>query len=124
MPHAFSDHSASVLDGLVYIVGAGDDYCEVLRFDPVSGAWSTLAPTANRRDDGSLFVLGSYLYAAGGGGDLSVERYDVASNTWTAMANMLQRRHSRGAVTIGSAGPAEGQDLFDSLIAKASRTRS
>jgi N-acetylneuraminic acid mutarotase len=124
MPHAFSDHSASVLDGLVYIVGVGDSRREVLRFDPVSGAWSTLAPTANRRDDGSSFVVGGYLYAAGGGGDSSVERYDVASNTWIAMANMLQRWHSCGAVTIGSAGPAEEQDLFDSLIAEASRTRS
>jgi hypothetical protein len=47
MPHIASEHSASVLDGLIYIVGAGDDRCGVLRFDPVSGAWNTLAPTLN-----------------------------------------------------------------------------
>jgi hypothetical protein len=50
-----------------------------------------------------------------------VERYDVTSNTWTFMADLLEGRRFLGAVTIGSAGPAEEQDLFDSLIAKAGR---
>jgi hypothetical protein len=52
-----------------------------------------------------------------------MERYDVTSDTWRAVADMLQARHYFGAVTIGSAGPAEVQDLFDSLIAKASSER-
>jgi hypothetical protein len=34
---------------------------------------------------------------------------------------MLEGRMMFGAVTIGSADPAEEQDLFDSLIAKALR---
>jgi hypothetical protein len=51
--------------------------------------------------------------------NLSVERYDVASNTWTFVENMHESRYTHSAVTIGSAGPAEEQDLFDSLIAKA-----
>jgi N-acetylneuraminic acid mutarotase len=124
MPHACSDHSASVLDGLVYIVGVGDDGDEVLRFDPASGAWITLAPTENSREEASSFVLGGCLYAAGGfGSESSVERYDVASNTWMALANMLERRYAFSAVTIGSAGPVEEQDLFDSLITKALRRR-
>jgi hypothetical protein len=49
MPRACSDHSANVLGGLVYIVGAGANYCGVLRFDPASGVWSTLADTLMRR---------------------------------------------------------------------------
>jgi hypothetical protein len=48
-----------------------------------------------------------------------VKRYDVASGTWTAMANMLEGRGMHAAVTIATVGPAEVQDLFDSLIAKA-----
>jgi N-acetylneuraminic acid mutarotase len=44
MPHASSGHSASVMNGLVHIVGAGDG-SGVRRFDPVSGAWTTLAST-------------------------------------------------------------------------------
>jgi hypothetical protein len=126
MPHASHFNSAIVLDGLVYIVGAGDDGCGVLRFDPASGAWSTLAPTLHDRSSGASFVVSGCLYAAGGREQAAkqacVERYDVASNTWAAVADMLQgRTYFRAvAVTIGSAGSAEEQDLFDSLIAKAS----
>jgi hypothetical protein len=37
---------------------------------------------------------------------------------------MLEEQSSFGAaVTIGSAGPTKGQDLFDSLIEKASSQR-
>jgi hypothetical protein len=126
MPYACSEHTASALDGLIYIVGVGNGRCEVLRFDPVSSAWSTLAPTASSRDDGSSFVLGGCLYAVGGGmnDQTSVERYDVASNTWTAVANMLLGRNACVTVSIGSVGPAEEQDLFDLLIAKALSGRS
>jgi hypothetical protein len=49
-----------------------------------------------------------------------VERYDVASNTWEAVANMLEGRVYFHAVTIGTAGPTEEQNLFDSIIAKVS----
>ncbi len=50
----------------------------------------------------------------------SVERYDVATDTWTAVEDMIEGRGFHCAVTIKSAaGPAEDQDLFDSLIAKA-----
>jgi hypothetical protein len=89
MPRVSSCHCASVLDGLVYIVGAGNDD-EVVRFDPLSGAWITLAPTLIGSWGAVTFVLGGNLYAAGGlSRSSSVERYDVAGNKWTAMADML-----------------------------------
>jgi hypothetical protein len=123
-PHACYDHSVCVLDGLVYIVGVGDlGSGGVLRFDPTSGVWNTLASTANRRDEGASFVLGGCMYAAGGRGtevDSSVEGYDTESDTWMVVANMLEGRYlCRAAITIGSVGPAEEQDIFDALIAKA-----
>jgi hypothetical protein len=124
MPLPCANHSVSVLDGdQGYIVGAGDDGKGVLRFDTASGVWSTLGSTSNRKDDSATFVLGGCLYVAGGGGAFStvVERYDVASDTWTAVADMLEGRAAFCAVTIGSAGSAAEQDLFDSLIAKAAR---
>jgi N-acetylneuraminic acid mutarotase len=120
MPHARAEHSASVCNGLVYIVGESDGR-ELLCFDPASAEWSTLAPTLRGRQNCATFVLGGILYAAGGRSDISsVEFYDVATDTWTTVAHMLEGRSLFGAVTIESAGPAEEQDLFDSLIAKAS----
>jgi hypothetical protein len=125
MPHASSDHSASVLNGLVYIVGVSDEGNEVLRFDSASDIWSTLEPTLHNRGQCSSFMLGSCLYVAGGNEDLRVERYDTATDTWLPCgANMLEGRCHFGAVTIGAAGPTEEQDLFDSLIAKASSSLS
>jgi hypothetical protein len=121
MPHVCAYHSAEVLGGLVYIVGGGVSSRETLRFDPSSRVWQTLAPTSVSRRGGVSYVLGGRLYAAGGdGGSSSVECYDVASNTWsTAVSDMLEGRRFFGAVTIGAAAPAEEEDLFDSLIAKA-----
>jgi hypothetical protein len=92
-------------------------------FDPVSGVWSTLAPTLHNRFCGVSFVLAGCLYAAGGfqpSSVSSVERYDVAADTWTAVADFSEGRFNFCAVTIGFSGPAAEQDLFDSLIAKAS----
>jgi N-acetylneuraminic acid mutarotase len=125
MPFASSSRSASLLDGVVYITGAGDDGYDVLRFDPASGTWTTLDHTSSMQNCGASFVLGGCLCVAGGFGEgntSSVERYDVNTNAWTAVAGMLNGRCDFGAVTIlRSAGPAEEQDLFDSLIAKASK---
>jgi hypothetical protein len=127
MPDVYSGHGdnefiACVIDGLVYFVGAGVSGCDVLRFDPVSGVWSTLAPMLNNRwAGGRLYATGGCLYVAGGQ-QSSTERYDAASDTWCFVANMLEGRRAFKAVTIeSSAGPAKEQDLFDSLIAKAAR---
>jgi hypothetical protein len=55
------------------------------------------------------------------GRESNVERYDVSSNTWAFVDDMIEgQRFFFCAVSIGSAGPAEEQDLFDSLIAEAS----
>jgi hypothetical protein len=52
----------------------------------------------------------------------SVERYDVAADTWTAIADSphyLRIEFRSVIISIESAGLAEEQDLFDSLIAEA-----
>jgi hypothetical protein len=126
IPDASTGHTASVLDGLVYIIGGGlsDHDDKILRFDPVSHGWSTLVPTSCDRRCGASFVLGGHLYATGGAEEpSSVQRYDLASDTWNAVVDMLEGRRFFSAVTIGSSGPAEEQDLFDSLIARASGHR-
>jgi hypothetical protein len=120
MPHACYKYTASVLSGIVYIVGAGISRKQVMRFDPASAEWSTLASTIKDRRNGASFVLNGILHAAGGNVDSSVERYNVDTDTWTEEANRLERNTNFGAVTIGSSYLAEEQDLFDSLIDKAS----
>jgi hypothetical protein len=125
MPYGCSHHSATVCNGLVYIVGAGLESKEFLRFHPASDVWTILAPTLYWHANCASFVLDGCVYLAGGAGnEFSVERYDAATNTWTAVANMLEGRESFAAVTIGSTGPAEEQDLFDSLIDKAFRRQA
>jgi hypothetical protein len=121
MPHACSENAAC-MKGLIYITGAGDNNRQTLCFDPALGTWSTLAPLLMERFHCSMFALSGNLFAIGGqGSESSVERYNVATDTWTAMADLPHGRMGFGAVSIGSAGPAEEQDLFDSLIAQASR---
>jgi hypothetical protein len=122
IPSVCNFHRAITLDGQIYITGLGESTCEVLLFDPMSGAWSSLARTVSRRRQSCLFVLDGCLHAAGGKlGLSSVERYDAGTDTWTAVADMLEGRKLFGAVTIPAAGPAEEQNLFDALIAKATR---
>jgi N-acetylneuraminic acid mutarotase len=118
MPVASSYHGACALGGLVYIVGAGADHRQVLCFDPSAGVWRELASTSFSVNGGASFVMAESLHAVS---LQEVELYDVAADTWTAVPNLIEERSMFCAVTIGSAGPKEEQDLFDSLIAKAIR---
>jgi hypothetical protein len=122
MPVASSGHNASTLGGLVYIVGAGEDNLQVLSFDPASGAWRTHSPGNFSMEYGASFMTCRCLYAVAWSEEgPSVERYDVVTDTWTAAANLLEGRDMCCAVTIDSASPIEEEDLFDSLITKATR---
>jgi N-acetylneuraminic acid mutarotase len=123
MPLACIYFSVATLDGQIYVTGTGGSGNDVILFDPASGAWSSLAPTMHNREQASLFVLGGCVHVAGGTQDTknSVERYDASTDTWTAVANMLKGRRLFGAVTISAAEPAEDQNLFDALIAKATQ---
>jgi hypothetical protein len=118
IPTGCTLHSSSLVDGHMYIVGAGASGCELLRFDIMSRVWSTLAPTSRSKKSNASFVLADCIYAVGCGGfassNASVERYDVATNTWTGVPNMLEERRNFRAVCVFHEGPAEEQDLFDS----------
>jgi hypothetical protein len=119
MPAADIGTSVSVIDGLMYITGAGNSGRGLLRLDPVSGVWTTLTSGRHRRSRAASFVFHGYLYAAGGTqSPRTMERYDTTSNTWTSVAKMLEGRHSFSAVTLGPIEDMEEQNLFDSLIAK------
>jgi N-acetylneuraminic acid mutarotase len=124
MPQGCEGHSASLIDGFVYIVGVGygqHDGRTVLRYDPLSGVWTRRAPTSQNRQHGCSFLLHGSLYAAGGFESSSVERYDVADNTWTTVADMLESRWFCGAAILTCPSETEEENLFDSLIDKATR---
>jgi hypothetical protein len=65
MPSTRAHHGVTVLDGRIYITGMGASGGEVHRLDPISGAWSNLAPTLHRKNQDSLFVMNRWLHTAG-----------------------------------------------------------
>jgi hypothetical protein len=124
MPTFGVHHGAATLGGQIYLSGVGVSGKTALLFDPASGVWENLAPTLRSRQKGTLFVQDGCVHAAGGNGyhtTSSVERYDAGTDAWTAAADMLEGRMLSGAVTIPAAGPAEELNLFDALLAKATR---
>jgi hypothetical protein len=120
MPFSSRGLSASVLDGMVYIMG--DVSYNVWRFQPSLGAWSVLMPMSRVRHFCTSFARKGSLYVAGGiRNGHSVERYDVATDSWTVMADMLEGRSFFRAATIQPPVPAEKQDLFDALMTQVTR---
>jgi N-acetylneuraminic acid mutarotase len=77
MPRLSFNHSVSVLDGMIDIVGANSNH---EGFDPALGAFSTLVPTSTIRQSGTSFVIGGCLYVVGER-DENASSVDVATNT-------------------------------------------
>jgi hypothetical protein len=103
MPSVASRHTAIELGGLIYLVDTGEHNGGHVRYDPASGVWSTLARLRHRCRNGTSFVIGGCLYAAGGkSNESTVQCYDITANTWTEVADMLEGRAHFGAVTIRS----------------------
>ena len=124
MPCASSYHNANSIDGFIYVMGAGNDNQDFLRFDPASEVWSSLAPFSNTKESCSSFVLDRCLYVVGGYASYaaSVERYDVVTDKWTDVGNILEARRGFCAVTVQALPTlVEEADLFDVLIAKSTR---
>lgn len=90
-PRAFM--AAGELKGLIYVVGGFDGKRELARvdvYDPAgegaAGPWSSRAPLSQPRAGLGLAVLGSRLYAIGGGWTAQLahnEQFDVPSGAWS-----------------------------------------
>jgi hypothetical protein len=66
MPFPCYGHFASVLDGdQVYVVGAGPDCGDFLRFDTVNETWTILRATEHNVPCDASVVVGGSLYTAG-----------------------------------------------------------
>ncbi len=95
---------AGSLNGFIYMIGGnnGVDMATNQRYDPVSNAWTTLAPMPGARtypavvgaSNGKIYVFGGSL---GAGYLNTVVEYDPGTNTWTTKAPMPTSRMGLGA---------------------------
>jgi N-acetylneuraminic acid mutarotase len=122
----------------IYVFGGltlqGSISVSAFKFDIWTNAWSSLAPMPHPCLGNATYINGlvylagagiNHLFAVGGQGcESSVDLYDVNNDTWTPMADLPLGRLGLCAISIGSGGPADEQDLFDSLITQTSARRS
>jgi N-acetylneuraminic acid mutarotase len=100
--------SAVTLGDFIYIVGGvgirSIDGNTLLRYDPATDAWTTLAPLNQIRDHTAAVALKGLIYCLGGrweGGELkTIEIYDPATNTWTFGPEMNVARAGFGASVL------------------------
>jgi N-acetylneuraminic acid mutarotase len=104
MPTATSLHSASVVDGKIYVIGGidnlktGADYrSTVLMYDPATDTWTKKADMPTARARLSTSVVDGKIYAIGGSphkdADVAaVEVYDPVTDTWAKKADMPRAR--------------------------------
>jgi len=105
MPTATSFHSASVLDGKIYVIGGTDNlagwadyWSSMLMYDPATDTWTKKADMPTARARLSTSVVDGKIYAMGGSPHrdaevAAVEVYDPATDTWTKKADMPRARN-------------------------------
>ncbi len=80
-------------------------------FDPMTGAWTTLASAPGKRDHAPIAVVGDKLVAAGGRASAypntfantvgGVDVYDFTTGRWTTTSTIPTQRAGTMAVTVG-----------------------
>ncbi len=115
LPVATSLHSASVLDGQIYIIGGTDTiyrvatayYATVRMYDPATDTWTQKADLSRGRGRSASAVVDGKIYALGGSphGDSDfaiVEMYDPDTDTWTRKADLPRARCFLTASVVNS----------------------
>ena len=105
MPTATSLHTASVIDGKIYVIGgtdtiyrvATDYFSTVWMYDPATDTWTQKADMSRGRGRFDSSVVDGKIYAIGGSpradSDIAiVEMYDPTTDTWTRKADMPRAR--------------------------------
>jgi|GEM_PF-868364 len=112
VPTATSLHSASVVDGKIYVIGGTDDlygwadyWSTVWVYDPATDTWTRQADMPAGRARLSASVLDGKTYAIGGSPHRdaevpTVEMYDPAANGWTRKADMPRARNWLSASAV------------------------
>ena len=128
MPDYRSGCRACELGSMMYVAAGGWvmwGISSVLRFDPASGSWSTVAPMSRSRWYFGLFVLGGCMYAADGyRTEQLVEKYGPDTDSWSNVSPMLGNgRRYVCAQSVTTRAQIVKENLFDMLIAKATAAR-
>ncbi|MDT5029650.1 MAG: hypothetical protein QOE61_6576, partial [Micromonosporaceae bacterium] len=115
----------AVIDGKIYFVGGCTNgscapSADVVRFDPATGAWDTLAPYQHTDSWQACGGIGGKVYCAGGISGSSTFKdgfvYDPGADSWTPIAQM-------GIDLWGSvAGAANGLLVISGGVTNASST--
>ena len=112
MPTATSLHSASVVDGKIYVIGGTDNllgwadyWSTVLVYDPATDTWTKKADMPTGRARFSTSVVNGKIYAIGGSPHrdaevAAVEVYEPSTDTWTKKADMPRARNWHSSTVV------------------------
>jgi N-acetylneuraminic acid mutarotase len=113
------DIGAVSVGGQIYLVGGNTfsaqtatwvDFASILRYNPASDRWRTLAPLPRGVSDAAVVAHKGFVYVFGGNtsGDLfnnairSTYRYNITTNRWKTLAPMPTPRMGARAVVVGT----------------------
>jgi N-acetylneuraminic acid mutarotase len=112
MPGTRWGHSASLVDGKIYVFGGLGSVDKVDAYDPATDTWANKSDmltgryfTASVVADGKVYVMGGTSIPWSGltGSPLAtVEEYDPSTDTWTKKSDMLFRRDGLVAEVVNS----------------------
>ena len=129
MPTARVGHSASVVDGRIYVIGGSPScpWCGTILtlevYEPATDTWTRRGDIPRPIITASTSVVDGKIYAMGGEGTgRRVDEYDPVTDTWTRKADMPSNRTDlsssvvdRKIYAIGGDGPAivATMDVYD-----------
>jgi N-acetylneuraminic acid mutarotase len=101
-------HTASVVDGKIYVIGGFGTLTRVDMYDPETDSWTVKADMPTGRQWLSSSVVDGKIYAIGGatGAEYlspsvaTVEMYDPATDIWTKKAEMSTARGGLATVVV------------------------
>ena len=113
MPVARGCHTATVVDGKIYVVGGeinddeGDSVATdcVDMYDPAADSWQQMAAMPTARDSHAAAVVDSKIYVSGGyaaSGETvdALEAYDPVTDTWTTLVSLSQVGACHASVAV------------------------
>ena len=117
MPVARGQHTATAVDGKIYVLGGRITDSELVPtnrvdvYDPAADSWQQMAAMPTARSSHAAAVLDGKIYVTGGNlnghrpgvvleySD-ALEAYDPVNNTWTTLASLSEYRASHASTVV------------------------